>query len=583
MDRREIARTLEEIATLLELKGENAFKVRAYQNGARTVETLEEDLETLIAEERLDEVKGIGKALAEKIAALSREGRLPLHDKLRAETPEGLLVMMEIPGLGAKKIKKLHDELQIETLEQLKEAAQDGRIAGLAGFGKKSAEKILEGIRNREAYSARHHWWTAAESVAPLLEALRKRPEVERAEAAGSFRRLRETVGDLDFIAASSNPGPLMDWFTGREEVAEVTAKGETKASVRFGSGLQADLRVVPPDQYVFALHHFTGSKEHNVKMRSRALDRGFSLSEWGLVPKDRKQTRENAVDGITTEKELFAYLHLNYIPPELREGRDELEWAETQEAPELIRVGDLRGAFHNHTNASDGAHTLEQMAAMADELGWDYLGIADHSVSSWQANGLDEKRVRQQLAKIRELNESGDYKVHLYAGVECDIRGDGALDFDDDLLRDLDYVVASVHSQFNLSEADMTKRFLKAIENPYVTIIGHLTGRILLRREPYAVDVNKVIDAAAANGTSIEINASPWRLDMDWRHWFRAREKGVVATINPDAHEREGLRHVLAGVNVARKAGLTKAEVLNTRSRTEVTKWFRQARGGSA
>lgn len=579
VNKRDIAEVLAEIGTLLELQGENPFKVRAYHNGARVLETLTEPLEALIAEDRLRGVKGIGDALAEKIATLHATGRLPLHEKLLAETPAGLREMLEVPGLGPKKVRALHEKLGVSDLAALAAACREGRVAGLAGFGEKTQEKILAGIANREAYARRHLWWDAAAVAEPILAGLRALPGVVRAEHAGSLRRGLETVGDLDFIVASADPAAAMDWFCARPGVKETSGRGETKASVRFASGLQADLRVVPPAQFAFALHHFTGSKNHNVQLRQRALARGLTLSEWGLEPVAEREPRAAAPGPIRTEAELFGALGLRYVPPELREGAGEIEAAEAGPLPELVRLEDVRGVLHNHTDASDGRNSLEEMVAAAAAHGWEYLGIADHSQASWQANGLDEARLRAQLAAIRRLNAEGRAPVHVFAGVECDILPDGRLDVPEDLRAELDYVVVSVHSAFTQSEDEMTARIVRALEQPHVTMLGHATGRLLLRREGYRVNVDRVIDAAAAHRVVIELNAHPNRLDLDWRHWRRAAERGVLCSINPDAHAVEDLAYVRAGVNAARKGWLTAAQVLNTRPLAAVRAWLEARR----
>lgn len=595
MTKNEIADVLDEIGLLLELKGENPFKIRAYQAGARALEALEAaELERLIAAGELGTIKGFGEALVQKITELHATGRLEFYEKLKASIAPGLVEMLSIPGLGPKKIRALHAKLGIADIAGLAAACTDGRVAQLDGFGEKSQEKILAGIRHREAYGKRHLWWDAQEVSVPILAGLRALPAVERAEAAGSLRRGMETIGDLDFLVAASDSAPVVAWFTAMPGVKEVTAQGETKASVRLQDGLQADLRIVPADQFVFALHHFTGSKDHNVLMRQRALARGLSLSEWGLVPAEGEGTaKEKAAKAKTiaesgdqkpdraavmrTEAELFGALGLKFIPPELREGRGEIEAAEAGELPRLVELGDLRGAFHNHTTESDGRNTLAEMTAAAEALGWDYLGIADHSKASFQANGLSEERLRKQIATIRQFNAAKQFRTHVLAGVECDILADGRLDYDDALLGELDYVVGSVHNAMTQDEATMTARIIRAIEHPAVTMLGHLTGRLLLRREGYAVDAAKVIDAAVANRVIIELNASPWRLDMDWRLWRKAAEKGLRCAINPDAHETDGLRHVAAGVNSARKGWLVKDQVLNTRPLAGVQRWFRE------
>lgn len=574
MNKADIVDILEDIAVLLELKGENPFKIRAYATGARALETMEDDLGEVIGEGRLASVRGIGSALVEKIETLYASGELEYYTKLRESVAPGLIEMLDIPGLGGKKVKKLHDALGLESIDALKAACESGQVEALKGFGKKSAEKILTGIANRAAYAKRHLWWAAREVADPILGGLRMLPQVERAEVAGSLRRLRETVGDLDFIVASSDPGPVMDWFVTQPAVSEVTAHGATKSSVRFESGLQADLRVVPAAQFAFALHHFTGSKDHNVAMRQRALARGYSLSEWGVTAKD------DADDGdilppIATEKALFEFFGLAEIPPELREGMGEIEAAESGILPTLVVAESIHGVFHNHTTASDGRATVEEMAAAAEALGWDYLGLADHSKASFQANGLDDARVLRMIDRIRAFNQSGESPVHVFAGIECDILPDGSLDLEDATLDALDYAVMSVHSSFSQSEEEMTARVIRAIEHPATTMLGHPTGRILLRREPYKIDLQKVIDAAIANRVIIEINANPRRLDMDWRLWRRAAERGLMCSINPDAHNTEGLAYFRAGVNIARKGWLKKEQILNCRDRAGVEKWF--------
>jgi DNA polymerase (family 10) len=574
MHKSDIVDVLESIAVLLELKGENPFKIRAYSTGARVLETLEANLGELIESGELASVKGIGSALVEKIETLHTTGELEYYTKLRASVAPGLIEMLEIPGLGGKKVKKLHDALGVESIDALQKACESGKVAELKGFGEKTAEKILSGITNRAAYAKRHLWWAARAAADPILEGLRGLPQVDRAESAGSLRRLRETVGDLDFIVASAEPEPIMDWFVAQPSVVEVTAHGSTKSSVRFESGLQADLRVVPAAQFAAALHHFTGSKEHNVAMRQRALARGYSLSEWGLKPKEDADT--GAIE-VSSEKDLFAFLGLAEIPPELREGMGELEAAESGAMPSLVTNDLICGVFHNHTTASDGRASIEEMAAGTGALGLKYLGLADHSKASYQANGLDDARVLKMAEAIRAFNESGESPVHVFAGIECDILPDGSLDLEDATLDALDYAVMSVHSSFSQSEAEMTARVIRAIEHPATTILGHPTGRLLLRREPYKIDLQKVIDAAIANRVIIEINANPRRLDLDWRLWRRAAEKGLMCAISPDAHDVEGLGYFTAGVNIARKGWLSADQVLNCRSATGVARWFKE------
>jgi DNA polymerase (family 10) len=571
MEKNDIASVLDEIATFMELTGENPFKIRAYSAGARILENMTEDLGELIDTGKLADIPGLGEALVDKISTLRRDGVLPFHQKLKASIPAGLLEVMQIPGLGPKKVRALWTLLAVEDLAKLKEVCESGAVAELKGFGEKTQDKILEGIKNRIAYGKRHRWYEAAAIAEPILAGLRALPQVSHAESAGSLRRARETVGDLDFLVASSQPKPIMDWFVAYPGVKEVTAHGETKSSVRFENGLQADLRVVPAEQFYFALHHFTGSKEHNVAMRHRALGRGLSMSEWGFKSVDDK----TVAPGAKNEEEVFQALGLPWIPPELREGNGEIDVAEAGQLPKLVQLSDLRGVFHNHTTESDGDHTLDQMAAAAEAHGWEYLGISDHSKSSFQAGGLDEARLAKQLEDIAKLNASKKYRVRVLSGSEVDILKDGTLDFSDEVLARLDFVVASVHNLFTLDREAQTARIIKAIENEHVDMVGHLTGRLLNKREPYDVDIAKVIDAAAANDTIIELNANPWRLDLDWRWWRRASEKGVLCSINPDAHDIDQLAFAAHGVRIARKGWLTPEQVLNTRSLPEVLSWL--------
>ena len=572
MDKKDIIEVLERIGTMLEIKGENPFKIRAYFSGARTLQTMEEDLGEVIDEGRLGEIPGIGKALTEKVETLYTTGELEFYDKLVASVPSGLMDLLEVPGLGGKKIKALHEQLDVDSIDSLTKACREGKVAELKGFGAKTQEKILSGIKNREAYAARHLWWDARAVVERILPDLQALPDVERAEAAGSFRRGMETVGDLDFIVASSNPAPIMEWFVGMEGITEVTAHGETKSSIRMEGGMQADLRVVPAEQFYFALHHFTGSKDHNVRMRQKALSIGLSLSEWGLRPEEEKNaTRKKGPISASSEEDVFKALGLSYVPPALREGMGEVEAAENDALPKLLNFEDLQGCFHNHTTASDGRNSLKEMAEEADKRGWKYLGIADHSKSSFQANGLDEERLLKQVHAIQTINDSGEFRVRLFSGSEVDILSEGRLDFEDSVLESLDYVVASVHNGLTQDEDTMTTRLIRAIEHPQVTMLGHLSGRLLLRREASRMNVQKIIDAALANGKILELNANPMRLDMDWRHWRKAADRGLLCCINPDAHALHHFDFQYAGVLAARKGWLQREQVFNTRTLPEV------------
>jgi len=561
MSKDDIIIILENIARLLELKDENPFKVRAYTHAARALETLSEPLEKLVEEDRLQTVDGIGKATAEKISTLVRDGKLEYYDHLSDEFPPDILSLFEIQGLGAKKIKVLWDSLRIHSITKLDRACQSGKVAALPGFGEKTAANILQAIEHHRKHVGEFRIGDITSLAESLLEDLRSHPRVTLAQIAGSYRRRKEIVRDLDFIVSSKHPDEVSEYFTTHPLVESVLAKGATKSSVILKSGIQCDLRVVTSREYPFALAYFTGSKEHNVRVRSRALTRGWSLNEYRFSEAEGRELKEPLPE-VLEENDIYRSLGLDPVVPELREDRGEIEAAEAHELPDLIEWQNLRGTFHNHTTESDGRASLDEMVAAAHELGLEYLGIADHSKASFQAHGLDEKRLAAQVARIRELS---DDSLRLFAGTECDILKDGMLDFPDDVLASLDYVVVSIHSSFTLPEAEMTKRIIRAISNPYVTMLGHLTGRLLLTREPYRVDVPAVIEAAAETGTIIELNANPRRLDMDWRWWPLAKEKGVKCSINPDAHTTAGLQDLIFGIGAARKGWLTKNDVINT------------------
>ena len=580
MTREDLAKTLENIALLLELKGENPFKIRAYRTGAETVMQYSGDIVEKAKEDDLKGIKGIGEALQQKLHELASTGKLEYWENLRSEFPETIFELFDIQGVGPKKVKALYEELDIDSIAALKEACEAGKVASLSGFGKKSEEKILEAIQFRETNADRFRLGDVAEPAHRILEALQSHPDCLRAEVGGSFRRGKETVHDLDFLVATRNPQALMDFFVEQEEVVDVIAHGKTKSSVRLEGGLQCDLRAVRTDEWACALMYFTGSKEHNVEIRGRANSRGYTLNEYRLAPKDGSDAEEPLT--FADERALYDFLGLDYIEPELRENSGEVEAAESGDLPRLIELENLRGTFHNHTTASDGKNTLEEMADAARDLGLQYLGIADHSKSSFQANGLDEKRLRAQIEEIRKLNEgyeSDGEKFRIFAGNEVDILKDGSLDFDADLMGELDYVVASVHNAMTLSEKEMTKRLIKAIETPEVTMLGHLTGRLLLQREPYAVNVPAIIDACAETGTWIELNCNPWRLDMDWRWWKLAREKGVKCVINPDAHRTDNLQFLWYGIKIARKGWLTRADVMNCLDLDDITEALEEKR----
>jgi len=575
MDKSEIAAIFEEIAILLELQGANPFRVRAYRNAARSLLNSDKSLKELIQEGKLTELAGIGDDLAEKITTLALKKRLPFYEKLKKSTPKGILKLIQIQGLGPKKVKALYEKLKIQTVEQLKKACAAGRIARLKGFGARTEKNILDALAHRETYQKRHLWWDAWERAEEILEALKKVKGVKRAEIAGSLRRGLETIGDIDILAASSNPKSVMDWFSRQDFVDKVLSKGPTKTSVKLEGGMQADLRIVPEDEFGFALCYFTGSKEHNIKIRSLSLKKGWSLSEYGF--EKAKGKGPSPVKKKAEEKDIYEVLGLSYIPPEMRENLGEVEAAEKRKLPTLIQLKDIRGTFHNHTTASDGKNTLKEMISAAERLGWEYIGISDHSKSSFQANGLSAERLLAQTEEIQKLERSKEFKIHIFSGSECDILADGKLDFPDDVLEKLDFVIASVHTSLSQDEKTITKRIIRAIEHPAVTMLGHITGRLLLKREGTKVDVEKVIDACIANKKIIEINGNPYRMELDWRYLRAGVQKGLLTCINTDAHSIHHHAFIRCGVNIARKGWLEKKNALNTRTLKEIIKYFKK------
>ncbi|MBI3611543.1 MAG: DNA polymerase/3'-5' exonuclease PolX [Nitrospirae bacterium] len=571
MTKQEVSDILDEISTLLELKGENPFKCRAYANAARAVASLETDLSEAVRSGALKEVKGIGAALFEKITELVATGKLGYYEELKASVPPGLLDMIRIPGLGPKRAKAIFDQLGISTVGELEYACNENRLLTLEGFGPRMQEKILQGIQYVRKQKGQFHYPVAANEAERLYDALKTHKTVQRIAIAGSLRRKKEVVKDIDLLVSAERSGPVTEAFTTLPEVEEVIAKGETKSSVRLKSGINADLRVVSDAEFPYALHHFTGSKEHNVAMRGRALRLGFKMNEYGLFQGEKLIACKN-------EEEIFARLGLAFIPPELREDMGEIAAAETKKLPKLIAAADIKGIFHNHTVYSDGNATLEAMVEAARSAGYEYIGISDHSRSAVYANGLEIERVRQQQKEIDELHKKHK-DITIFKGTECDILPDGTLDYPDDVLAGFDFVIASIHSKFAMTEAGMTDRILKAIQNPYVTILAHPTGRLLLTREAYPVDMRKIIRAARDHGVVMELNANPLRLDLDWRLCPLAVEMGVPVSINPDAHSVEGIGDVQYGVGIARKGWLTRESVFNTKSAVEMKKVLAQRR----
>lgn len=573
MDKADVSRILEEIGLLLELKGENPFKVRAYHNAARAVEALEEDLVGAIESGALLEQKGIGKAIYDKISELFNTGHLKYYEQLKQEVPAGLLELIKIPGVGPKKARALYDALGITTVGELEYACLENRLIELQGFGKTTQEKILKGIEYYKKGMGLHLLNTALEEGEKLFGLLKENKNIIRLSIAGSIRRRKEVIKDIDLVASvkPKKEKATMDFFTGLPDVHSITAKGDTKSSIVLNVGINADLRIVSDREFPFALHYLTGSKEHNTAMRSRAKKMGIKMNEYGLFKGEKSLPCKD-------ENEIFKALGLSYIPPELREDNGEIEAAERGEIPELIEPSDIKGIFHVHTIYSDASMTLKEVVRVARQSGYQYIGISDHSKSAYYAGGLTEVRIKEQHEEIDRLNEElKDF--HIFKGLESDILSDGSLDYDDKMLATFDFIIASVHSRFNMDEEEMTRRIIRAISIPYTTILGHPTGRLLLSREGYQVDLKKVIDAAARHNVVVELNAHPYRLDLDWRYCRYAKDRGVKVSINPDAHHLDGLSDVSYGVSIARKGWLTAGDVLNTMTLEEIKAFLRNRR----
>lgn len=572
MDKHHLAKLMEEIALFLELKGENPFKVRAYQSAAREVEHFHGTLEELLAAEAAGTVKGIGKTIRLHLAEYLAHGRVEYHDRLKEAIPPVLFELVEIPGLGPKKALQLHEKLHIQSIGELEYACRENRLLSLSGFGEKTQKAILQGIEYQKQFQGQFRLGDVLPVAEKLAEEIEKLPQAEKAQVAGSLRRGKETVKDMDLVVASREPEPIMDWVAGLSMVKDVLAKGSTKTSVLLTNGMQLDIRVVAPEEYVHALHHFTGSKEHHVQLRHLAKQQGLSINEYGIMDSAGQVSR------FGREAQIYEKVGLCYIPPELREGKDELQAAGQGALPKLVEYEDIAGVFHAHTVDSDGAHTLEEMAQGTMERGWSYLGITDHSQTAVYAGGLKVEAIEKQRKAIGLFNESHP-EFTIFSGIESDILSDGQLDYPDDILAQFDFVIASVHSAFRQSKEEMTRRILKAMENKYVSMLGHATGRILLAREGYALDMEAVLKQAAVTGTIMEINSNPYRLDLDWRWCRKAKEMGILLSVNPDAHSLEELDYVRYGLMTARKGWLEKADLVNTCKRDEVLKALQRKR----
>lgn len=561
MDKESAAAILDEIALLLELKGENPFKARAYTRAARVLDSFPGDLTSLARAGRLKELPGIGAAILAKLTELLETGHLAYHDRLRAEFPPGIFELLRIQGLGPRKLAALRGELGIDSPEALERACIEGRVAGLKGFGPATQAKLLAGIGRLRQYQGLFRLGDVQAAAESIRSTLREWPEISQLEPAGDLRRGCEVIRETVLVASTRSAHAVLDRFCSLP-TTRVLSREPTSALIAPHGGPPCRLLVTTEKEFPFQLLWLTGGPGHLRDLAAHAADHGFELRQDGLHPSPPQP--------VPCEAEIYAQLGLPTIAPELREGLGEIQAAKTGALPRLLEWTDLRGTFHNHTIASDGRDSLLQMADAARELGMEYLGIADHSRSSAQAGGLDERRLLAQVEEILEFNKESS-GLRLLAGCEVDILKDGSLDFPDEILARLDYAVASIHAHFGLDEAHMTRRIIRAAENPHVTMLGHLTGRLLLERPPYALDAEKVIDACAATGTWIELNCNPRRLDMDWRLWKRARDKGVIAVLNPDAHSHRQFAYLRLGATIARKGWLRKSDVANTRPLPEL------------
>ncbi|GAC1349274.1 MAG: DNA polymerase/3'-5' exonuclease PolX [Ktedonobacteraceae bacterium] len=583
MDKNQIASTLEDIAVLLALQEKsNQFEVRAYENAARAVSSLDGDIVQLAREGKLKGTPGLGPATIKRIEEMVNTGHLTYYEELRKTTPQVKLDMLRIAGVGPKKINAIYDQLHVASINELEQACRDDKVAHLPGFGKKTQDKILQGLAFLAQHSGRFHYPVAEEEAERIRAALLTLPAIVRLEVAGSLRRRRETIKDIDMVASVADDADddvrraIMDFFTSQPSVQAITGKGDTKSSVILSSGIAMDLRVVKDSQFPYTLHHFTGSREHHISLRRRALSMNMTINDYGVF---KGKEPHLALVPCKNEADIYAALRLAYIEPELREDMGEIEAAVQGTLPVLVKESDLRGVLHVHSTWSDGQNTIREMAEACIARGFLYLGLTDHSKAAAYAGGLNEESLRRQHEEIDLLNEESAGRLRILKGTECDILKDGTLDYADDVLANLDFVVASIHSSFNLPPAEQTQRLLRAISNPYVNIIGHPTGRLLLSRAGYELDMEAVIEAAAARSICIEINAHPSRLDLDWRLVHRARAKGMKIPIGPDAHTLEGLGDMRYGINIARKGWLSAHDVLNTMETGALLKFFQKQR----
>lgn len=568
----DVAGTLEMVADLLEINDENAFRIRAYRNAARTVGGLSENVADMVESGRnLTELSGVGKDLAGKIETIVKTGSLPLLEQLRTQMPAELVDIMKIPGLGGKRVHAIHEKLGIETLDELEHAAKEGKLRALAGFGEKTEHAILDGITQVRKGHERRRWAEAEELVGSLLAYLRKSSKVKQVLPAGSYRRRRETVGDVDILATCGQGSNIMERFVKYDEVQRVVSQGSTRSTVVLRSGLQVDLRVVPQVSYGAALHYFTGSQAHNIAIRKLGVQKKLKINEYGIFKGDKRV-------GGRKEEEVFDAVGLPYIEPELREDRGEIQAARDGRLPTLVTVDDIKGDLHTHTNNTDGKATLEEMVDAARKRGYRYMAVTDHSQRVTVARGLDKKRLKKLIDQIDTLNgKLSNFRI--LKGIELDILDNGKLDLPDDILKELDLTVCSVHSKFKLSRREQTERIVKAMGNRYFTILGHPTGRIINERPPYELDMERIIRAARDHGCFLEINGQPERLDLSDTHAKAAKDAGVMLSLSTDAHSTSSLDYIRHAVGQARRGWVEPGDVINTRNLGDLLKLLSRRR----
>ena len=571
MNNADVAAALSEVAELLELKNESGFRIRAYQNAAKALGNQTEDVRTLVASGELVKIKGIGSGIARTIEELLSTGHIAYLDELRGEFPEGVRRLLSVPGVGPSLARRVYGELGVTNLDELRLAAEDGRLAALSGLGEKSAQNVLRAMQRVNKAESRVSIGKAVPVVEELMEALRDVPGLDRLVPGGSLRRWSPTIGDIDMMATSTDPAEAMNRFVSLPQVRQVLSHGHTKSSIITDNGLQVDFRLVEAEAYGSLVQHFTGSRDHNIELREYALSRGLSLNEYGIADVG-SGTRAQFAD----ERDFYAALGLDLIPPEIREGHGEIAAARAHRLPNLVTVGDIRGDMHVHTEWSDGTLPIESMIEAARQRGYEYVCITDHSGGIGVAGGLSEERVLEQIEAVRAAARLYP-DIQVLTGSEVDIRRDGSLDFPDEILERLDWVIASVHSGFNQPEEQMTQRIVRAMENPHVDAIGHPTGRLIGKREPYALDIEQMFAAAARTRTALEINSFPERLDLVDVHARRAKDLGIMLVVNTDAHAPVHMDNIRYGIAMARRGWAEPSNVLNTRSFDQLQRWIRR------